>query len=69
MAVVVEVLIMRKALLKAMRLCSKSREEKAQGPERKINLEEVRNSDLLHPERCMERGESKNKQPDNAIRC
>lgn len=67
MAVVVEVFMIRKALLKEMRWCSKSSEDKAQGPERKIILEEIRNLALLQPEgRCLERGEFKNKQPDKS---
>lgn len=47
MDVVVEVFIMKKALSKAMRWHSKSSEDKAQSPERKVDLEEVRNLGLL----------------------
>lgn len=47
MAVVVEVFVMKKDLSKAMRWRSKSSEDKAQSPERKIDFEEVRNLGLI----------------------
>lgn len=64
MTVVVEIFIIRKALLKEMRWCSKIKQR--QSP----ILEEVGNLVLLQPEgRCVEGAEFKNKQPDNARRC
>lgn len=64
MTVVVEIFIVRKALLKEMRWCSKIKQR--QSP----ILEEVGNLVLLQPEgRFVEGAEFKNKQPDNARRC